>query len=165
MAQGFKNRHIEMQEFLSQTWSQENLQYTTSQNFNLSQYPVETHHLLHSLGTTDPAGSILSPWRHGHCSGYTQRPSLRTIPWGQKHPSKQVVSLHPATLEPEPHFNWQLPHSLWIRLFGQAGAAKKRNLHTVWKCACIKRMSKCLHCWFGDFLIFYNWYFYIICDN
>lgn len=136
--------------FLSQTWSQENLQYTTSQNFNLSQYPVETHHLLHSLGTTDPAGSILSPWRHGHCSGYTQRPSLRTIPWGQKHPSKQVVSLHPATLEPEPHFNWQLPHSLWIRLFGQAGAAKKRNLHTVWKCACIKRMSKCLHCWFGD---------------
>lgn len=133
-----------MQEFLSQTWSQENLQYTTSQNFNLSQYPVDTHHLLHSLGTTDPAGSILSPWRHGHCSGYTQRPSLRTIPWGQKHPSKQVVSLHPATLEPEPHFNWQLPHSLWIRLYGQAGAAKKRNLHTVWKCACSKRMSPLL---------------------
>lgn len=144
-----------MQEFLSQTWSQENLQYTTSQNFNSSQYPVETHHLLHSLGTTDPAGSILSPWRHGHCSGYTQRPSLRTIPWGQKHPSKQVVSLHPATLEPEPHFNWQLPHSLWIRLFGQAGAAKKRNLHTVWKCACIKRMSKCLHCWFGDLVSYF----------
>lgn len=122
-----------MQEFLSQACSRENLQKATFQNLNLPrpEQLVETHHLLQSFGTTDPAGSILSPWRHGHCSGYTQRPSLRTIPWGQKHPSKQVVSLHPATLEPDPHFSWQLPHSLWIRLFGQAGAAEKRNLRTV----------------------------------